>query len=59
MLNMGVRFCDSKIMSWTAARQQDKLGVGTFQDVKEKVLPAEPILMLRCRIPSMLRRLTC
>ena len=31
----------------------------TFHDVKEKVLPADPILMLRSRMPSRLRKLTC
>lgn len=31
----------------------------TFHDVKEKVLPADPILMLRSCIPSRLRILTC
>ena len=31
----------------------------TFQAVKEKVLPAEPILMLRGCMPGRLRRLTC
>lgn len=31
----------------------------TFHDVKEKVLPADPILMLRSGMPSRLRKLTC
>ena len=31
----------------------------TFQAVKEKVFPAEPILMLRCCMPGRLRRLMC
>ena len=31
----------------------------TFQDVKEKVLPAEPILKLRSRMPGRLRKLVC
>ena len=31
----------------------------TFQDVNEKVLPADPILILRSRIPSRLHKLIC
>ena len=34
-------------------------GLHTFQDVKEKVLPAEPIRMLRSRMPDRLRKLIC
>ena len=34
-------------------------GTLTFQDVKEKVFPAEPILKLRSSIPGKLRRLVC
>ena len=34
-------------------------GLHAFQDVKEKVLPAEPIRMLRSRMPDRLRKLIC